>query len=129
MGIKIFGDSRYPVDRKKLRERLSEVLARHGLKRGVRLDVYIVGKRKMAELNKKHMGKEGPTDVLSFPLYEGKKGEKLFATPEGEVCLGDLVICYPVALEYALKRQTFVDRIVGELAEHGCLHLLGVHHR
>lgn len=45
----------------------AETLAGEGIDHG-RLDLIFVGPDEMAELNQTHMGHDGPTDVLSFPL-------------------------------------------------------------
>lgn len=128
MRIKIVADSKFPVDRKKLRERLRVLLARHKIDTDVELAVMIVGSRKMKELNKHYMGKEGATDVLSFPLNDPDDPAPFVSSPDNVLRLGDIVVCYPVAREYALKRQVLLDEVVCDLAEHGCLHLLGIHH-
>ncbi len=123
--VRIKADSRYPLERKQIRETIKRVLRLHGLNQA-EVSVLVVGKRKMAELNQTYRGKSGPTDVLSFALDESPT-----PMPESEkmAYLGDIVVCYPIAVEYALRRQMLVDRVINELVEHGCLHLLGVHHR
>jgi probable rRNA maturation factor len=86
----------------------------------------------MAELNQKWMEKDGPTDVLAFPMDELRPG-KVNEEPE-EGVLGDLVLCPPVAVrqaeEAARKGQvgyTAVDEL-DMLTVHGILHLLGYDH-
>lgn len=128
MRIQVVADSKFPVNRKKLRERLRAVLHKHKIDSDVELTVMIVGGRKMKQLNKLYMKKEDVTDVLSFPLNDPDDPAPFVSSPDNVLRLGDVVICYPVAVEYALKRQVFLDDIVCDLAEHGCLHLLGVHH-
>ena len=123
--VKIKADSRYPVDRKQIIEIIKKVLDLHKLD-DVEVSVLVVGKRKMAELNQQFRGKQGPTDVLSFALNEVPTP---FGNGDQTNYLGDIVVCYPIAVDYALKRQILVDRVINELVEHGCLHLLGVHHR
>ncbi len=70
--------------------------------------VEFVGARRIAELNLAHRGKEGPTDVLSFPVDE----DEAFGPRE----LGDVVIC-PEHTEDLL-----------EAVVHGVLHLTGMDH-
>ena len=70
--------------------------------------VEFVGAERIAELNLAHRGKEGPTDVLSFPVDE----EEAFGPRE----LGDVVIC-PEHTED-----------VTEATVHGVLHLCGFDH-
>lgn len=74
-----------------------------------------VSEKKIKDLNKKHRGKDSPTDVLSFPLGDMEPG------PDGVVRLGDIVICKSQA---SLKKHS-----VPFLIKHAMLHLLGVHHK
>ncbi len=122
--INIQADSRYPIDRKSLRQTLKETLKLHHLDH-CEISLSVVGKRKMAQLNQTYRGKEGPTDVLSFAFNETETPP---SNPNNPPHLGEIVICYPIAIDYALRRQMLVDRVINELAEHGLLHLLGIHH-
>jgi probable rRNA maturation factor len=86
----------------------------------------------IAELNGKWMGKDGPTDVLAFPMDELRPG-KVNEEPE-EGVLGDLVLCPAVAVrqaeEAAAKGQTGYTAVdeLDLLTVHGILHLLGYDH-
>jgi probable rRNA maturation factor len=86
----------------------------------------------IAELNSKWMEKEGPTDVLAFPMDELRPG-KVNEEPE-EGVLGDLVLCPSVAVRQAAeaveKGQTgyTVTDELDLLTVHGILHLLGYDH-
>jgi probable rRNA maturation factor len=73
------------------------------------LAVQFVDAALIAELNDAHRGKEGPTDVLSFPVDEN-------GSPVGPRELGDVVIC-PEHTEDLL-----------EAVVHGVLHLTGMDH-
>ena len=68
-----------------------------------------VGSDRIAALNSEHRGKDGPTDVLSFPV--DSDGAAL-----GPRELGDVVIC-PEHTEDLL-----------EAVVHGVLHLTGMDH-
>ena len=59
--------------------------------------------------------------MLSFPV-DG------VVSPEGVLILGDMVICYPVAVSEAAEKNIMVDEEIDFLAAHACLHLLGIHH-
>jgi probable rRNA maturation factor len=80
----------------------------------------------IAELNAEHMGKTGPTDVLSFPL-----DDEPMVTPDGEVIpalLGDVVLSPAVAgAQFAEHAGTYEDEIA-LLVVHGVLHILGHDH-
>lgn len=126
--INIIGDSKFPFDRSALREHLVKVLSQQKLTDDVEMAVIIVGKRKMTDLHVKYMNLPGPTDVLSFPLTDSMVSSPFVASPDGILRLGDVVICYPIAISEAFDKQIKVDEQIKFLAEHGLMHLLGFHH-
>lgn len=73
------------------------------------LAISFVDAERIAELNAEHRGKQGPTDVLSFPIDEDED-------PLGPRELGDVVIC----------PEHTVD--LREAIVHGVLHLVGMDH-
>ena len=74
-------------------------------------------------LNRRWLGRDRATDVLSFPMGEGAA----FADTSGAL-LGDVVVSLESALRIARRRSTSPDRIVAHLLAHGLLHLLGHDH-
>ncbi len=126
--VAIYADSKYPFDRKKVREGLKAVLAREKISQDAEVALSVVGARKMTQLNEQYMRHEGVTDVLSFPLNDPGDSRPFVTSPDSILRFGDIVVCYPVAIAYALKRQKLVDDVICELAEHGMMHLLGHHH-
>jgi probable rRNA maturation factor len=78
----------------------------------------------ITELNREHMGVDGPTDVLSFPL------DAVDLPPiDGEpVLLGDVVVCPAIAAAAAPEHAGTVDDELALLVVHGCLHVLGYDH-
>ncbi len=126
--INILSDAKFPFDRKSLREHLTKVLAKYKLTDKVEVDVQVVGSRKMSEIHKTYLKIEGPTDVLSFPLNDPEDDRPFMASPDGMLRLGDIVICYPVAVQEAIEKQCKVEAQINFLAEHALMHLLGYHH-
>lgn len=126
--INILADAKFPFDRTKIRDHLVKVLATYKLKDAVELTLSVVGKRKMSEYHVTYMQLPGPTDVLSFPLNDPQDPRPFVSPPDGMLRLGDIVICYSVALEEALEKQIKLDDQLAFLAEHGLMHLLGFHH-
>ena len=97
------------------------------------LTVTFVDIADIAELNAEHMGKEGPTDVLSFPLDQSD--DEPFA--EGmPLLLGDIFICPAVAARnapdhpgtHAPVHHGTLDDEMALLVVHGVLHILGYDH-
>lgn len=73
-------------------------------------------------LNRTYRHVDRPTDVLSFPAWEGE------AMPGGEGYLGDIAISLPTALRQAAQYGHSLEREIAFLALHGTLHLLGYDH-
>lgn len=129
--VEITADSKFPVDRKAIRERIAHVLQEKNVTGKVTVSVSIVGDRKMQTLNKKYRQKDYPTDVLSFPTHDPSQDiddQGFFQEKGAGLVLGDIVVSHPQAVMIASRRNEMLDVIVGELVEHGMLHLLGIHH-
>ncbi len=87
------------------------------------LTLTFVDRDEIAALNEEHLGKVGPTDVLSFPLDDDPSD-----VAAGPVLLGDVVICPGVAAEAAAGHAGTVDDELALLTVHGVLHVLGHDH-
>ena len=90
------------------------------------LCVTAVDEETIAELNVRWMEKEGPTDVLAFPMDELRPG--LVNEDPEEGVLGDLVICPEVAERQGVEAGHGRDAEIELLTVHGILHLLGYDH-
>jgi probable rRNA maturation factor len=91
------------------------------------LGVVITDEATVRELNRRYLGVDEPTDVLSFGL--GEKGDAPFVLPPGEAAvLGEVIISYPTAVRQAEEEGHSVEAEVAHLLVHGILHLLGYDH-
>ncbi len=79
------------------------------------LSILLTDNPGIAELNKKHRDKDGPTDVLSFPM-------------DDDEMIGDVVISVEMAREQAADYDATLDEELGRLVVHGVLHLFGHDH-
>ncbi len=84
--------------------------------------VLLVDDSAMAELNHAYRGVTGPTDVLAFPMTEGRFGA---ISPD---LLGDVVISAETAARQARVRKADVRGELALLLVHGILHLVGYDH-
>lgn len=84
------------------------------------LSIRLVDEQESAELNHQYRGKDGPTNVLSFPFEAPIELEPKL--------LGDLVICVPVVENEAQAQDKAVNDHWAHMVVHGCLHLLGYDH-
>jgi probable rRNA maturation factor len=94
------------------------------------LSVLLTDDRQIHALNREHLGKDRPTDVLAFPL-----DELAFALDEldsdakaGAQLLGDVVISLDTAERQARGRRRELMAEVRFLLAHGLLHLVGYDH-
>jgi probable rRNA maturation factor len=110
--VEVFGAGLVP--QAPSRREIQSLCERTAASRGIdaaHIAVEFVDATRIAQLNAEHRGKDGPTDVLSFPI-DGV--EPLAAAAPRE--LGDIVIC----------PEHTVD--LREAIVHGMLHLLGMDH-
>jgi probable rRNA maturation factor len=88
------------------------------------LSISLVDDAAIQVLNREHRGKDKPTDVLSFPMFEA--GEAAF--DEGERLLGDVVISVDTARRQAADYDAPLQNEIYRLLIHGILHVLGHDH-
>ncbi len=124
VNIPIFVESRYKVNRKRIKKTVFKILTQHEIKGPVEVSVAIVGDRKMRALSLKYKGEDKTRNILSFSLSEGESTY----LPSEILRLGDIVISYPQVIKEASEEEVLVDDKVDELIEHGLLHLLGINH-
>lgn len=85
------------------------------------LDIVFAGDAALAELNLRFRGKDGPTNVLSFPSdEEAEPGEAHF--------IGGIALAYGVCEREAEARGLLFEHHAAHLLLHGVLHLLGYDH-
>ena len=116
------------------------VLAAEGIVNDTEVSLLFVDEPTIASLNERFLDKEGPTDVLSFPIEdeadrggrspdEGGTGPGSIEADTGRLLLlGDVVICPSVAAVNAVDHQVTFDDEIALLVVHGILHLLGMDH-
>lgn len=86
------------------------------------LSISIVGDRSIRVINRDYLGKDRPTNVISFSLQEGE------CTGINSYALGDVVISADTAAREAEESgREFFERLTFLLL-HGILHLCGYDH-
>jgi len=102
-----------------LRRVITECLESLGLQDS-EVHVLIAGDDRLRHLNDRYLGRDRPTDVLSFP-----DGDLL---PSGRVLQGEVVISLDAARRQAEELGHDELRELSELTLHGVLHLVGYDH-
>jgi len=122
--VLIYVESRYKVNRKRIKSAVQFVLEDQNLQSTFEVSIAIVGDRKMRALNKQYRNLDKTANILSFPLSEGEQTR----LPSDITRLGDIIISYPMVIKESAEQELLVDDRVEELVQHGMLHLLGLHH-
>lgn len=124
--VLISKQSNYPVKSADIKKRLAGFLASRGIVSDADVSIAIVGEAKMLEIGKKYLADKKLHNVLSFTPDE-VKGNFVYP-PDGTIHLGEIAVCYSLAVKEASAENVLVDEKVYELIEHGAMHLLGIHH-
>ncbi|HET9777325.1 MAG TPA: rRNA maturation RNase YbeY [Gemmatimonadaceae bacterium] len=109
---------RLSVSRARIREAAISTFRAERVKDAM-LSITFVGRAAISQLNRRYLGHEGPTDVISFGLRRvGRRG----------AVVGDVYICAEVARENAKRRGISAGEELLRLVVHGTLHVLGRDH-
>jgi probable rRNA maturation factor len=116
------------------------VLEEQGVRGDAELSMLFVDEKSMSDLNERFLGRDGPTDVLAFPMDDeliesgrqpdqGGRGPGSPTEPsDAPILVGDVVICPRVAERQAKEHLISMDDEMSLLVVHGVLHLLGFDH-
>lgn len=107
-------------------QRTAQVLA-HVLEetKSIRITLTCVSLGEMQALNEEHMGKDRPTDVLSFPA---DASIARMNASRGWIEKGDIVLCPDYARDEADRRGVEAREEFVRLIAHGVLHIYGFDH-
>lgn len=103
---------------RKLLGELLEAAYRARRKTPASLDLAVLDDRAMAKLNRRHLRRDRPTDVLAFDDGE--------ADSDGRLRLGDVAVSAETARREAGARGVRFTHELAFYALHGLLHLLGM---
>jgi probable rRNA maturation factor len=130
-----------PLELDRWQDLAMQVLRDEGVRGLAELSILFVAEQEMAELNLDYMGKDGPTDVLAFPIDAhdvtqvvapagATRGPDRAPVDPGELplLLGDVVVCPAVARRQAPDHAGTLDDELALLIVHGVLHVLGRDH-
>ncbi|MCH7640724.1 rRNA maturation RNase YbeY [Patescibacteria group bacterium] len=131
----------YPLKAMDIKKNIASFFKERGIVSDAVVSIALVGEKKMLDIGKKYLKDNKVHNVLSFTADEvknlparldsakraGRQGK--FVYPPGELLnLGEIVVCYPTAVEEAKKEGKLVKSKILELIEHGAEHLMGEHH-
>lgn len=128
--IVVFGDEQdEPVTADEMVRLAEVVMIAEGLDADTGVSITLVDEDTIALLNREHMGKAGPTDVLSFPIEDAAPGVPPRRAVDGPpVEIGDVVIAPSVVRSNAKRDAVVFEDELALMVVHGLLHLLGWDH-
>jgi probable rRNA maturation factor len=141
--VEVFGvdeQTEHPVDLRRWIALATKALHDSGVRGEAEMSLMFVDESVMAELNKRYMDADGPTDVLAFPIDDpidgGRWPDSGSTGPDREpleiaelpMLLGDIVVCPAVAARQAPEHAGSYDDELALLIVHGVLHVLGMDH-
>ena len=126
MSVDVINESGSEVDVVDFSRLARFVLERMRIHPQAEMAVKFVDMDEMSRLNELWMDKQGPTDVLAFPIDELRPGRADGDPPDGVV--GDVVVAPEIAAKQAADAGHSAVDEMHLLAVHGILHLLGYDH-
>ncbi len=126
--VSVVDDQDDPLPATAYRDLIAGVLAAEGLPDGTQADLHLVRSDRIAGLNEAHLGRTGPTDVLSFPIEDLVPGAAAADAGGAPLHLGDVVVCPAYVRDSAGRRGVAFAAEMALLVVHGTLHLLGYDH-
>ncbi len=125
--VVVFKTSNYPISTPSLKRKVKAFLAAKGIKSDTEVFISFVSKPRMVQIAKKYLKEGSVHNVFSFT--EKEVASPFVYPPTNFTQLGEVVVCYPKAVEEAKKENLTLDEKVWQLVEHGLMHLLGYHHK
>jgi probable rRNA maturation factor len=94
----------------------------------IEVAIRLTGDSDVQRLNRDHRGKDTPTNVLSFPMFDPDDIDTLPTSAMPEILLGDIVLARGVCDREASEKQISLEAHFVHLVAHAMLHLLGYDH-
>lgn len=129
MNIVVAGTSRADIDESEMALFVESILRQESVADDSTLSVTFIDSDAMTDLNVKYMSKQGPTDVLSFPIEDAAPHRPPMAIAGGPpLDLGDIFICEDVVQAHAVEYGVPFTSELHLMVAHGVLHILGWDH-
>jgi probable rRNA maturation factor len=105
------------------------VLREEGYPDDAEVTLLLVSESEMASYNERFLDRDGPTDVLAFPVEELLPGVVPDDDPHGPpLMLGDVIVAPAYVRRQAADHGVSFEDEMALMVTHGILHLLGYDH-
>jgi probable rRNA maturation factor len=134
VSIRIEVPFRGRLDGRALRRLAVRVLRAEGVAPPAEVGLVVTDDETLHDLNRRYLGLDEPTDVLSFghepasQPFDRLTTQPFVTPPDGVRRLGEVILSYPTAERQARDAGHSVQDEAAHLVVHGLLHLLGYDH-
>jgi ssRNA-specific RNase YbeY (16S rRNA maturation enzyme) len=115
--IKIISPSRFIVNKALIQQTALDYLVSSKVDSSSSLNIIFIGRRKMKLIGKKYKKELKTFPILSFNYADSSK-------TDDEILIGEIFICYPMAVLLAAEKDKTVDEIINFLVNHGLDNIL-----
>ena len=124
--VSVTKETNFPISIAKTKDSVKKTLLANGIVSDCEVAVALVRRGRMQKYVDKYYSDGTDHPVLSFPSSE-IEGRFIFPD-DGKMHLGEIIVSYDWCVEEASRVGKLVEQVVLEMAKHGTLHLLGIHH-
>ncbi len=129
MSVFLADEQSQDVDLEELRGLAELVLSEEGYPSSAEVTLLLVDDEEMSAYNERFLDRQGPTDVLAFPVEELMPGVVPEHDPTGPpIMLGDVIVAPAYVGRQAADMEVGFDEEMALMVTHGILHLLGYDH-
>lgn len=129
MSVFLADEQSLEVDTEELRGLAELVLSEEGYPESTEVAILLVSEEEMAGYNKQFLDRDGPTDVLAFPVETLLPGVVPDLDPHGPPLIaGDVIIAPTYVARQAEENGVTPSDEMALMVTHGMLHLLGYDH-
>jgi probable rRNA maturation factor len=130
MSIFVADEQSETVDLPGIRSLAELVVSEEGYPDDAEVTLLLVSNDEMTSYNKRFLDRDGPTDVLAFPVEDLKPG----VVPERDhhdppLLLGDIIVAPAYIRDQAAELGVTFEEEMSLMVVHGSLHLLGYDHQ
>lgn len=130
MSVFVADEQSQPLDLPALRELASLVVSAEGYPENAEVTLLLVSNEEMSAYNRRFLDRDGPTDVLAFPVESLIPGVVPETDPLGPpLLLGDVIVAPAYIDNQATTFGVSFDEEMSLMITHGLLHLLGYDHQ
>jgi len=127
--LNVINGNKAIADTQKLNSIAASFFKKIGFSANIEIDLKLTSNSEIRKYNQKFMGKNTPTDVLSFPIFDKSELQNISKITNNNFLLGEIVISTEFAEKEAKEKNIPIAIAVEKLFCHGLKHLTGIHHK